>query len=139
MPQIEVRARARASRQRVWDLLVNAKSWGDWAPFDEVTVEQGHEVGEIRRVRSGRITTRERVTGFDPPQRYVYEILSGLPIRGYVAEVRLSPLAGGGTEILWQAKFHGTVPGTGWILKQLLGRVIKKGAAALARRADELS
>jgi hypothetical protein len=139
MPHFDVHARTHASRQRVWDLLVDSESWGDWAPFDEVTVEQGREIGEIRRVRSGRITTRERVTGFDPPQRYVYEILSGLPVKGYVAEVRLSPLTGGGTEIRWQATFEATVPGTGWLVKRLLGRAIAKGAAALARRADELS
>jgi hypothetical protein len=139
MPQIEVRARTNAGPQRVWDLLVDAESWGDWAPFDEVEVEQGHEVGEIRRVRSGRITTRERVTGFDPPRRYVYEIVSGLPIKAYVAEVLLSPGAGGGTDILWRARFQATVPGTGWVIKGLLNGVIMKGAAALARRADELS
>lgn len=127
MPQIDVRARAQASPQRVWDLLVNAESWGDWAPFDEVTVEQGREVGEFRRVRAGRITTRERVTGFDPPRRYVYEIVSGLPIRAYVADVRLSPLAGGGTDIRWQATFRARVPGTGWVMKLLLGRAITKG------------
>jgi hypothetical protein len=71
------------------------------APLDEVSVEGGHEVGEVRRVRSGRITTRERVIAFEPPLRYAYEILSGLPIRGYVAEVMLSPITGGERTLSW--------------------------------------
>ena len=106
MPRIDVRAQAHASPQQVWTVLADTASWADWAPFDEVAVEEGHEVGEIRRLRSGRITTRERIVGFEPPRRYVYEIVSGLPIRDYVAEVLVSPLAGDGTEVRWQARFR---------------------------------
>ena len=136
MPRIEVRAHAHASPQQVWTVLADTASWADWAPFDEVTVEKGHEIGEIRRLRSGRITTRERIVGFEPPRRYVYEIVSGLPIRDYVAEILLSPLAGDGTEVRWQAGFRAKIPGTGWVLKRLLEGAIRKGADALVRRAD---
>jgi hypothetical protein len=118
--------------------LADTASWPDWAPFDEVTVEEGHELGEIRRLRSGRITTRERIVGFEPPRRYVYEIVSGLPIRDYVAEILVSPLAGNGTEVRWQARFRPKIPGTGWVLKRLLQGAVRKGADALVRRADGL-
>src|SRR6188472_4066944 len=67
MRQIDVRAQAQASPQQVWTVLADTASWADWAPFDEVVVELGHEVGEIRRLRSGRIRTRERIVGFEPP------------------------------------------------------------------------
>jgi len=122
----------------VWPVLADSESWADWAPFDEITVEEGHEVGEVRRVRSGRITTRERVAEFEPPHRYVYEIVSGLPVRDYVAEVLLSSL-GDGTEVRWQARFRARIPGTGWALKRLIERAIRTGADALVRRADELA
>jgi Polyketide cyclase / dehydrase and lipid transport len=138
MPRIEVRAHAHASPQQVWTVLADTASWADWAPFDEVTVEKGHEIGEIRRLRSGRITTRERIVGFEPPRRYVYEIISGLPIRDYVAEVLFSPLAGDGTEVRWQARFRPKIPGTGWVLKRLLQGAVRKGADALVGRADGL-
>ena len=138
MPRIEVRAHAHASPQQVWTVLADTASWADWAPFDEVTVEKGHEIGEIRRLRSGRITTRERIVGFEPPLRYVYEIISGLPIRDYVAEVLFSPLAGDGTEVRWQARFRPKIPGTGWVLKRLLQGAVRKGADALVGRADGL-
>ena len=139
MQQIDVRSRARASPPLVWKVLADAESWADWAPFDEITVEQGHEVGEVRRVRSGWITTRERVLRFEPPSRYVYEIVSGLPIRDYVAEVQLAPLAGDGTEVRWRATFRARLPGTGWALKRQLERVIRKAVDALVRRADEIA
>ena len=139
MHQIDVRARARASPERVWSVLADTGSWADWAPFDEIIVEQGHEIGEVRRVRSGPITTRERVVGFEPPRRYVYEIVSGLPVRNYVAEIVLSRWAGNGTEVRWQARFHPRIPGTGWALKRLLERAIRQGADALVQRADQLA
>jgi hypothetical protein len=120
-------------------LLANVRGWAEWAPLDEITVEQGHEVGEIRRVRAGRVTTRERVIAFEPPRRYVYEILSGLPIRGYVAEVLLSPAIGDGTEIHWRAAFQARIPGTGWAIRRVIHRTIKKGAIALARAAEARS
>jgi hypothetical protein len=138
MPRIDVRAQAHASPQQVWTVLADTASWPDWAPFDEVAVEQGHGVGEIRRLRSGRITTRERIVGFEPPRRYAYEIISGLPIRDYLAEVLLSPLAEDGTEVHWEARFRARVPGTGWVLKRLLQGALRKGADALVRRADGL-
>jgi uncharacterized protein YndB with AHSA1/START domain len=138
MHRIDVRAGSRASPERVWSVLADAASWADWAPFDEIIVEGGHEVGEVRRVRSGRITTRERVVEFEPPHRYVYEIVSGLPVRDYVAVVLLSPI-GDGTDLRWQASFRARIPGTGWALTRLIERAIGRGANALVRRADELA
>jgi hypothetical protein len=90
----------------------------------------------VRRVRSGRITTRERVIAFEPPRRYTYEILSGLPIRGYVAEVTLSPITGGGTDIHWRSTFRAKIPGTSWFIQRLVRRTISKGASALGREAE---
>lgn len=137
MPEIDVHARALAPPHRVWALLVDTPSWVEWAPLDEITVEHGHDVGEVRRVRSGRISTIERVTALEPPRRYVYEILSGLPIRGYVAEVLLSPMAGDGTDIHWRSTFQARIPFTGWAIQRLIRRTIRRGAEALAREAEE--
>ncbi|MDX6301079.1 MAG: hypothetical protein QOF53_2293, partial [Nocardioidaceae bacterium] len=97
MAEIDVHVEALASPLCVWCILVDVRSWAEWAPFDEVTVEQGHEVGEVRRLRSGVLKTRERVIGFEPPRRYVYEIVSGLPIRDHVGVILLTPTDADGT------------------------------------------
>jgi uncharacterized protein YndB with AHSA1/START domain len=83
MLEIDVEAGSAAPPDRVWPLLADVRTWPRWAPFDEAEVESGEGVGEIRRFRVGRVTTRERVIALEPPRRYAYEFLSGLPIRDY--------------------------------------------------------
>ena len=81
------------------------------------------------------MTTRERVTELDPPRRYAYEFVSGLPIRDYRAEVTLSPAAAGGTAIRWQSSFRAKLPGTGWLVRRRLTQFIAETAEAVAREA----
>ena len=111
MLEIDVGARSAAAPERVWTLLADVSTWR-WAPFDDAEVESGEGVGEIRRFRAGRVTTRERVVELDPPRRYLYEFVSGLPIRDYRAEVALSPAADGGTAIRWQSSFRAKPDGS---------------------------
>ena len=136
VPEIDVKAHTKAPAERVFALLADAPSWSRWAPFDEAVVEQGDGVGEVRRFRTGRVTSRERVTVLERPRRFGYELLSGLPIRDYRAEVTLTPDPGGGTQIRWHSKFAAMVPGTGWIMRRRLGRFIAETAAGLARAAE---
>lgn len=139
MLEFDVRAETRAPPEEVWALLTDADRWPEWVPFDEVVHESGQQVGALRRVRSGRVTTRERVVAWEPPRRYAYEIVSGLPIRDYTAEILMSPGAGRGTRIRWRGSFRAIVPGTGRVLRLLLGRAVSRAAHALAERADELT
>jgi hypothetical protein len=121
----------------VWPLLADARTWPRWAPFDEAEVESGEGVGEIRRVRAGRVTTRERVTAIEPPRRYAYEFLSGLPIRDYRAEVTLTPTAEDGTTIRWRSSFRAKLPGTGRLVRRRLAQFIAETAEGLAREAEK--
>jgi uncharacterized protein YndB with AHSA1/START domain len=135
MQEVEVNARSSASPEQVWALLADARTWHRWAPFDDSTVEDGEGLGELRRFQSGRRTTRERVTGFEPPRRLEYELVSGLPIRDYRAEVTLTP-DGEGTAIRWHSRFRAVVPGTGWLIRRPLARFIERAAEGVAREAE---
>lgn len=119
----------------MWALLADARSWPRWAPFDEAAVEEGEGLGELRRFQTGRRTTRERVIGFDPPRRFQYELVSGIPIRDYRAEVTLTP-DGEGTAIRWHSHFRAKIPGTGGLARRQLERFIERTAQGLAREAE---
>jgi uncharacterized protein YndB with AHSA1/START domain len=133
--EIDVNWRSAAPPERVWALLADARSWPRWAPFDEAAVEEGEGLGELRRFQTGRGTTRERVIGFDPPRRFQYELVSGIPIRDYRAEVTLTP-DGDGTAIRWHSHFRAKIPGTGGLVRRRLERFIERTAQGLAREAE---
>jgi predicted ester cyclase/uncharacterized protein YndB with AHSA1/START domain len=135
MPDIDVRASSSAPPEQVWALLADVRTWPGWAGFDAAAVEQGAGVGEIRRFRSGRRTTRERVVALEPPSRFAYELVSGLPIRDYRAEVTLAPAPGGGTQIRWRSSFEPQMPGTGALLRARLEAFVGRAARALATAA----
>jgi hypothetical protein len=67
-----------------------------------------------------------------------YELLAGLPLRGYRADIDLTP-ADGGTVIHWRSRFTAKVPGTGWLYRWALGRFIQRCADGLATHAATLT
>lgn len=136
MIEVEAEARSSASPERVWELLADARSWTRWAGFDEVGVEGGEGVGQLRRNRRGQITGRDRVTAFEPPRRYAYESSSALPVKDYQGEVMLTPTPDAGTQIRWRSRFAAKIPGTGWLLRQGLRRFLAELASGLAREAE---
>jgi uncharacterized protein YndB with AHSA1/START domain len=138
---ISVHVESRAAPDRVWALLADTASWADWAPFDEAELESegGDEregVGAVRRFRSGRRTTRERVVAFVAPERFAYELISGVPVSDYGAEVTLEPSEGGGTSISWESQFRGKFPVPGALVRRSLEGFIRETAEGLARAAE---
>ena len=135
MLELDAEARSSAPPERVWALLADVTTWPQWADFDEAVVETGSGAGEVRAFRRRRTHTRERVTDFEPPRRLGYDLLSGLPIRDYHADVTLTP-DGAGTHIRWHSTFRAKVPGTGAITRHALLRFIADTVERLARAAE---
>ncbi len=84
--------------------------------------------------RTGRVTTTERVAELVPDKRFGYELVSGLAIRDYRADVDLST-ADGVTTIHWHWSFRPKLLGTGWLYRQTLSRFIERCAHGLAKAA----
>ena len=75
------------------------------------------------------------MTHFDPPHRLGYDLVSGLPLRDYHADVTLTP-DGDGTHIRWHSTFSAKVPGTGTLTRLALQRFVADTAERLARAAE---
>jgi hypothetical protein len=124
----------------VFALLVNGSTWPEWSPIGSFElVEKGNGdpegVGAVRIFRTGRVSSKERLTIVRPNEIFSYELISGLAIRDYAAIVRLQP-SGEGTTINWRSTFRAKVPGTGWLYRRQLGRFIGLAVNGLAAAAE---
>lgn len=123
----------------VWARLADGARWSDWAPFSSSDLERRGDpapdgVGAIRRFGTGPVTSREEVVEFDPPHRFGYRLLSGLPVRGYVAHVELEELPGDGarTRITWRSSWEAET-GPAWFWRAFLRTAVQRVARSLAR------
>jgi uncharacterized protein YndB with AHSA1/START domain len=90
-------------------------------------------VGAIRKLSAIGPPMREEVTAYEAPKRFAYTMLSGLPVRNHVGEVRLEP-TGAGTRLTYRVTSHPTIKGAGpvlaAVLKQAIGRLVNGVAKA---------
>lgn len=142
-----VEASATASPERVFEILADIPNWQRWAgPFvrhsylDHPGQPERMGIGAVRKLGSAPIWSYEEITAFEPPTYLAYELRSGLPIRDYRADVRLSPLAAGGTALRWEGRFGHAPPGTARLftamLRFFIGMVARRLVATADRRDD---
>jgi uncharacterized protein YndB with AHSA1/START domain len=138
--EIDRRTVVPAPPAAVWADLVDGSSWPTWSPLGSYElVTRGSDgpdapLGEVRIFRTkqvvGESEAREEVVEVVPEQRLSYALLGGLPLRGYRADIDLTPVAGG-TEVRWRSTFDaGAVRGR--FYQRVLGVFIQRCVDGLA-------
>ena len=77
------------------------------------------------------------MVAWDPPHHLGYTIVQGFPVRGYRADVRLTP-DGPGTIVTWTATFDEKIPATGRLMAVVLTQMIRRFASGAAAHAGRL-
>lgn len=140
---IELTQTTTAAPEQVWRWLADGGSWSSWTRLSSTELEregvpEPDGVGAVRKFgRAGRFS-REEVVVFEPPHRFAYVLLDGLPIRNYRSDVTLTPEAGG-TRIVWHSEFDERYRGTGPLLRRFLRSVLSDIARSLIRQAERRS
>ena len=142
--EIDERAVTSADAATVHRLLLDGATWPTWSPIDGFELVSPAPdgtlggLGEIRifHTKTGMTTShsREEVVEVVPDKRFSYSLLHGMPLRGYRADIDLTPTAEG-LEIRWHSTFEPQRPGTGWIYRKALGRFIRQCVEGLATHA----
>jgi uncharacterized protein YndB with AHSA1/START domain len=142
----ELTVQSGAPPEAVFDVLADATRWKEWAgitvgvsAWDREGVPAPGGVGAVRKLGRWPMFTREQITEYDPPRHLGYTILSGVPVRGYHADIDLVPDDNGGTTIRWAGAFEPSIPGTGTALETLIERTVLHYARAAAREAERHS
>ena len=92
--------------------------------------------GAIRALHLLGPPMREEVLTYEPPRRFSYKVLSGLPVRDHVGTVELAE-AGAGTRVTYAVRLNPTVPVFGFAVVAAIRRGVSElleGAAAEAER-----
>jgi hypothetical protein len=119
MHTIEATETTSATRDAVWAVLEDAASWADWGSWSSVEIEGGgnERLGAVRVLRKWPYRVRERITEWEPGERHSYELLEGMPVRGYRSTVILENAPGGGTLIRWRSEYERADPFTALVLR----------------------
>jgi uncharacterized protein YndB with AHSA1/START domain len=138
--RIAAEATTEAAPEEVWALLSDRSTWPSWSPLgSHAGVSPGADgdpdgVGGIAEFVTGRHRVREEIVEREPLHRLSYTLLSGLPLRDYRAVVEITP-SGAGTHIRWSSTFVPGRPGTGWIYRLALTRILRGTVTGLAAAA----
>ena len=134
MIEIEHTAHSSSARSQVWARLADLDNWDQWGPWTKTTTEGDVRklVSERKRLTGKPYVMTERVTAMEPEERFEYDLLKGLPIKGYHSVVTLSDAAGGGTDIRWASTFNSPWPGLGFLWRGAMLKVIREVSEALA-------
>lgn len=138
MKRIEVSARGETagSPARVYALLKDSTTWPSWSLIGSCEMVRGgqdgpHGVGAQRVFRTGFLRVFEEIPELVADRRVSYLLLSGMPMRGYRADIDLEPTEQGGTRIVWHSAFSPAVAGTGWFFRWFMTRVLRRMVADL--------
>jgi uncharacterized protein YndB with AHSA1/START domain len=138
---VEAEGTTLAAVDAVWALVADANTYAQWGPWHDggydPPAKGPSRPGCVQWFRFGRRTTSvERILEVDPPQKIVYAVERGLPVKNYRAEVTLTPNFPGGTSIRWAATWESTLMGR--LVHRKLRAVYQQVMDALVAATDRL-
>jgi uncharacterized protein YndB with AHSA1/START domain len=127
----------------VFDTITDHPSYPEFTPIRRAVLEREGEgaangVGAIRALHVLGPPIRERVLDYRRPDRFSYEVLSGVPVRSQVGTVTIEA-SPGGSVMRYELEVEPLLPGTGAVVslvaKAAIGRLMAGVAAEAERRA----
>lgn len=94
--------------------------------------DERNGVGSVRKLQIGPLPPfEETVEEFVVPQRIVYRITKGSPLRGHVGVMSFEPTAAGGTRFVYDIRIASPIPGLAPLVTASLTRSICKALASV--------
>jgi uncharacterized protein YndB with AHSA1/START domain len=93
-------------------------------------------VGSVRKLQIGPLPPfEETVTEFVVPERIVYRITKGSPLRGHLGTMTFAPTTAGGTRMVYDIRLASPVPGLALLVRAALTRSIERAVPAVEQNA----
>jgi uncharacterized protein YndB with AHSA1/START domain len=125
---------------QVWAVLADIAEWPTWGPPSRAErLREGATdpdgVGSQWRIGKGPFSDVYEIRVVDPPHHLAYGLVSGIPVRGHLANVELAPRPDVGTSISWSGSWERTPPPSvlwGWLMHTACKQIAKKLGTASA-------
>jgi hypothetical protein len=124
----------------VFDVLADHQGQADRTLLRSSTLEREGDpppngVGAIRRLSLIGPPIREQVTVFEPPHRFTYKMLSGVPVQSHTGTVELAP-QDTRTLLIWQIDSVPKFPVPAAVWSALVRPAIKILLAGVKKKAE---
>src|SRR4051794_32211690 len=141
MASFTIEREVAAPPETVFGLFVDHAGYASMTPLRSSELEREGDpapngVGAIRKLSAIGPPLREEILTYEPPRRFSYKVLSGLPVRDHVGTVELTPAASG-TKVTYAVRTMPTVPLVGAALVGAIRLGVKQlldGVSAEAER-----
>jgi uncharacterized protein YndB with AHSA1/START domain len=130
-----------APPETVFDVLTDHRRYTEITPLRKAELEREGEpapngLGAIRVLSAlPGPPMREEVIAYEPPFRFAYKILSGLPVRDHVGTVELQP-SDAGTEVTYAVKTTPTPSLVGPVFMPILKKAIRDLIGGVAKESE---
>jgi len=127
----------------VFAKLTDHRAYASMTPLRKSELEREgtpapNGIGAVRKLSLVGPPMREEVTAYDAPKHFAYTMLSGLPVRNHIGDVRLEQ-TGAGTHVTYRVTSHPTFKGAGPVLAAMLKQAIGQLVAGVAKTVEAAS
>ena len=116
------------------------ENWGKVFPAAVKRIEFGEDPrdanskGSVRRIIAFPVIIEEKITQYVPNQLIEYKIISGFGLKNHVGTMNYIDLGNGKSRLDYTIEFNPTLPFTGFVLRNLLEKVMGQGVREAARQ-----
>jgi uncharacterized protein YndB with AHSA1/START domain len=127
--------------ERIFDYLAEHENLAELFGAQITRLQDGRDgerngVGSVRMLKVGPGPPfEETVTEFQRPERIVYRITKGGPLRGHVGVMTFEPDGRGGTRLHYDIRLASPIPGLAALVRASLTRSVNKALPGVEQRA----
>ncbi len=137
MHTITLEQAANVPRKVLFQLLSDHDNLGRFFDAKYSLVKHGkpeiNGIGAIRKVTNGPFTFQEQIIDYKENEHLQYKIIDGSPIEEHGGWIRFKTINASRSLILYRINFTPRIRGTGWLIKLLLEKNIKRALHNIAQ------
>ena len=137
-----IERRGPASADKAFALIRDAEAWAKWAgppiaysAWKDAASIDGSVVGRTRLVGNRHFPAAEEITIDEAPHTHGYRIPATWPVRDYTSIVTFVEDESGELTVRWSGQFTERIPGTGYLWRRFLTRLLGRFAERLIAHA----